>query len=220
MARPGRGHPGGRTGTMLGSPDLDSRGGSLLPAEVVSHSHLRSTRLLASAGALMDKTSCQCLSPRLHPEVGASSRGAALGTRGWGWGGSTEPRSKAGLSRPGSQGRSSWRKGGPQSSSAAAGLGVRTLGPNPHSHKGSDYCHLGPSASPPRRAQTLAHGRHSVTVRGECPPGLTHTWRSRASGLCRLGSGALQGPVPSARAGSFSSLMSRLPRSLLRAPAA
>ena len=42
-------------------PDLDSKGGTVLPAKVISHPHLHPARLLASARTLMDKTSCQCL---------------------------------------------------------------------------------------------------------------------------------------------------------------
>lgn len=68
---------GSELGQSWGEPALDSRGGAVLPAEVISHSHLHPTRLLASARTLMDKTSCQCLSPSLHPEVGAGSRGVA-----------------------------------------------------------------------------------------------------------------------------------------------
>lgn len=74
---------GRELGQSWGEPAPDSRGGAVLPAEVISHSHLHPTRLLASARSLMDKISCQCLSPSLHPEVGAGSRGVALGTRGW-----------------------------------------------------------------------------------------------------------------------------------------
>lgn len=68
---------GRELGQPWGEPALDSRGGAVLPAEVISRSHLHPTRLLASARTLMDKTSCQCLSPSLHPEVGAGSRGVA-----------------------------------------------------------------------------------------------------------------------------------------------
>lgn len=61
----------------------------------------------------MDKTSCQCLGPPLHPETGASSGRVALGTHGWqgrcqSW--PTESQSEAALSRPGSLRKASWRR--------------------------------------------------------------------------------------------------------------
>ena len=76
----------------------------------------------------MDKTSCQRLSPRLHPEVGASSRRVALGTRGCG--GPRSPGVRQVLAGQGHEGSLPGGRGGAQSGSAEARLGVGHLGRN------------------------------------------------------------------------------------------
>ena len=63
----------------------------------------------------MDKTSCQCSGPALHPETSASYGRVALGTRGWrGWcqSWSTESQNVAALSRPGALWKTSWSREG------------------------------------------------------------------------------------------------------------
>ena len=73
VARTRGGHTWWRAGTVRGEAGLDNRGGTVLPAKVISHHHLHPTHLLASVRTLMDKTSRQGLGPPLHPETGASS---------------------------------------------------------------------------------------------------------------------------------------------------
>lgn len=111
-AGPRGGHMWWRPGTARGEPDQD-RGGTVLPAKVISHPHLHPTRLLASVRTLMDKTSCQRSGPALYPETSASCGPVALGTRGWrGWcqSWSTKSQNVAALSRPGALWKASWRR--------------------------------------------------------------------------------------------------------------